>query len=168
MMSVAYPLSLRLNVRRKSLLLSCASLAIAAAAMAPQAAHAQAAPPAGAFRGSIASSVGSVVRNPTTNTTETITIGSGTATINWSPNDTAIGGGPINFLPTGNIATFTSTPGLTDYTVLNRIVPVDPSRSILLDGTVVSTLEGTSTVGGNVWFFSPGGIVIGSNAVFDV
>jgi len=168
MMSLAYPLSRRLAVRRKSLMLSCASLAIAAVAVTPQAAHAQAAPPAGAFRGTISSSVGSVVRNPVTNTTETITIGSNTATINWSPNDTAVGGGPINFLPTGNVATFTSTSGITDYTVLNRIVPNDPSRSILLDGSVVSTLEGTSTIGGNIWFYSPGGILIGSNAVFDV
>jgi len=168
MMSLAYPLSRRLAVRRKSLMLSCASFAIAAVAVAPQAAHAQAAPPAGAFRGTISSSVGSVARNPVTNTTETITIGSNTATINWSPNDTAVGGGPINFLPTGNVATFTSTPGITDYTVLNRIVPNDPSRSILLDGSVVSTLEGTSTIGGNIWFYSPGGILIGSNAVFDV
>jgi len=75
MMSLAYPLSRRLAVRRKSLMLSCASFAIAAVAVAPQAAHAQAAPPAGAFRGTISSSVGSVARNPVTNTTETITIG---------------------------------------------------------------------------------------------
>jgi filamentous hemagglutinin family protein len=149
-------------------MLSCASAAIAVAALAPRPAHAQVAAPLGAFRGSITSQVGTVTRNQTSNTTETITIGSNTATINWSPTDTAIGGGPINFLPTGNVATYTSSPGVTFYTVLNRIVPTDPSRSILLDGSVISTLEGTSTVGGNVWFYSPGGIIIGSNAMFDV
>jgi filamentous hemagglutinin family protein len=148
-------------------MLSCASAAIAVAALAPRPAQAQSAP-LGAFRGDITSQVGSVTRNQTSNTTETITIGSNTATINWSPTDTATGGGPIDFLPTGNVATFTSSPGVTFYTVLNRIVPNDPSRSILLDGSVISTLEGTSTIGGNVWFYSPGGIVVGPNAMFDV
>src|SRR6187551_2398673 len=99
MMSRAYSFPRRLTLRRKALMLSCASAAIAVAALAPRAAHAQAAPPLGAFRGSIASQVGGVTRNQTSNTTETITIGSNAATINWSPTDTASGGGPIDFLP---------------------------------------------------------------------
>lgn len=146
---------------RKVLMISCASAALATAALFPQAARAQ------AFQGSIASSTGSVTRSTPTSTTETLTIGTNTATINWTPTNQQQGGGPINFLPSGNTATFTSAQGITDYTVLNRIVP-DSGQAIALNGHVISTLQGTNTTGGNVWFYAPGGIVIGANAVFDV
>ena len=33
---------------------------------------------------------------------------------------------------------------------------------------VISTLQGTSATGGRIWFYSPGGIVVGATAVFDV
>jgi len=151
-----------LAVTRNGLLLSCASLAIATAVLTPSAAEAQ------AFLGSISSNTGTVSRNITSGSTETITVGSNTATINWAPNDQQIGGGTINFLPSGNTATFTSASGITDYTVVNYIVPTDATRAISLNGHVISTLQGTSTTGGNVWFDSPGGIVIGPTAVFDV
>ncbi|HKP33381.1 MAG TPA: hypothetical protein VJT70_01210 [Sphingomicrobium sp.] len=123
---------------------------------------------AGAFRGHIVGTTGSVVRIPTSPTAETITIGSHRASINWVPSDQRIGGGAIDFLPNGNTATFTSAEGITDYTVLNRIVPIDVTRPISLNGSVISTLQGTHAVGGKVWFYSPGGIVIGASAVFDV
>lgn len=142
-----------------ALLMSCTAATLA---FAPQGARAQ------AFQGSISSSTGSVSRAPTTNTTETITIGSAKATINWSPTDTQKGGGAIDFLPNGNSATFTSTPGIADYTVLNRIIPTDSTRPIALNGHVISTLQGTNAIGGKVWFYSPGGIVVGASAVFDV
>ena len=51
--------------------------------------------------------------------------------------------------------------------MLNRIVPTDPTRAISLNGTVNSTLAGGAT-GGNIWFVSPGGIVVGATATFDV
>src|SRR5207248_11261654 len=124
--------------------------------------------PGGAFQGGISSTTGTVSRNLTGSTTETITIGSSTATINWTPNDQQVGGGTIDFLPNGNVATFTSAVGLADYTVLNRILPTDATRPIGLNGSVISTLQGTSATGGKVWFYSPGGIVIGATAVFDV
>ena len=143
-------------------MMSCASVALAAIAAHPQAASAQ------AFQGSIGPVTGSVTRTPLTNTTERITVGTSTATINWTPRERATGGGAVNFLPNGNTATFTSAPGLADYTVLNRIMPADTSRAIALNGHVISTLQGTSTTGGKVWFYSPGGIVVGSSAVFDV
>ena len=146
---------------RKALMMSCASAALAAAALFPQAARAQ------AFQGSISSSTGSVTRSMPTSTTETLTIGTNTATINWSPNNQQQGGGPIDFLPNGNTATFTSTQGVTDYTVLNRILP-DSGQAIALNGHVISTLQGTSATGGHVWFYAPGGIVVGATAVFDV
>ena len=147
---------------RKGLRISCASAALAAAALAPQSAHAQA---LGAFRGTVTGTTGTVTRNPVSNTAETITVGSSTATINWSPSGQQQGGGTLDFLPSGNTATFTSAQGITDYTVLNRIVP-DSGQPIALNGHVVSTLQGTSTTGGNVWFYSPNGIVVGSSAVF--
>jgi filamentous hemagglutinin family protein len=148
---------------RTKLLISCASLAIATAGLFPQKAQAQ------AFQGTIGSTSGSsVTRTNTSGTSETITVG-GNATINWSPTDVATGtAAAIDFLPAGNTATYTSSSGVVDYTVLNRIVPVDPSRPIALNGTVVATLQGTSAIGGNVWFYSPGGILVGANALFNV
>ena len=155
----------RITRKRKSLMMSCASVALATAALFPQAAHAQA---LGAFRGDITGTSGSVNRNQTSNTTETITIGSTNATINWRPTDHNIGGGDIDFLPNGNTATFTSSQGITDYTVLNRILPDDSTRGIALNGHVISTLQGTQATGGRIWFYAPGGILIGSTAVVDV
>src|SRR6185369_10662719 len=57
--------------------------------------------------------------------------------------------------------------GLSDFTVFNRIVPTDVSRTIELNGSILSKLDGGAT-GGNLWFYSPGGILIGSQAVIDV
>ena len=155
---------------RKKLFISCASIALATAALSPQKARAQAAP--GAFQGDPTTGSGTVVYSRITNPvvgSETITIGSDTATINWAPYDTTTGTtDPINFLPSGDTATFTSTSGVTDYTVLNRIVPTDPNRAIELNGTILSTLEGGNTTGGRIWFYSPGGILIGAGAVIDV
>jgi filamentous hemagglutinin family protein len=152
------------RARRKSALLR----ACAFAALATSPAIAAASLPTGAFQGRVIGTSGVVSRNPTSNTTETITVGSPTVTLNWTPNDTAQGGGAIDFLPNGNVATFTGASGLTDYTVLNRIVPTDATRAISLDGQVISTLQDTGATGGRVWFYSPGGIVIGATAVFDV
>lgn len=154
----------RVPANRKHLLLSCAIAAMACTLVQPRQAKAQVAP--GAFQGTIASSI-NATRTSLGTGTETITVTNSTATINWAPYDTA-GTGNINFLPEGNVATFTSSLGITDYTVLNRIVPTDPTRAIELNGAVLATLEGGSTTGGSIWFYSPGGIVIGANAYFDV
>ena len=152
---------------RKKLLISCASVAIATAAVTPQKVRAQAAPP-GAFQGTPGTTSGSVDYSRGAGT-ETITISSPTASIDWSPYDNqTANANPIDFLPTANTATFTSSTGLLDYTVLNRIIPLDPSRAIELNGKIFSTLEGGATKGGRIWFYSPGGILIGSSAVIDV
>ena len=48
---------------------------------------------------------------------------------------------------------------------------VDTSRPIALNGNVITQLQdlsGNTTRGGHVWFYSPGGIVVGATAVFDV
>ena len=84
------------------------------------------------------------------------------------------GNGTYEFLPAGATATFRSNPRITSpgYTVLNRLQAYDTSLDanttvpIGFYGTVASTLNGST--GGNVWFYAPGGIVIGSTATFDV
>ena len=70
------------------------------------------------------------------------------------------------FLPNGNVATFQGTTDAGDYTVLNRVLP-DGAYPIELNGTVQSFISGGAT-GGRIWFYSPSGILIGSNAIFDV
>ena len=150
----------RPSANRKGLLLSCASLAMAMAMVAPQKAHAQ------AFQGTPETTSGSVAYDRGTPGVETITVNTGTATINWSPYDSE-GTGNINFLPSGNTATYQGGAEAGNYTVLNRIVPTDPTRAIEFNGTVLSKLAGGAT-GGNVWFYSPGGIVVGATAIFDV
>src|SRR5690349_5282796 len=157
-MSCAQYTAFRLN--RHQLLISCATLAIAAAALAPTRARAQ------AFQGTPTTAAGTVTFDRATAGVETINVGSSTATINWAPTD-AQGTGNINFLPQGNTATYQGASGLADFTVLNRIVPTDTTRTIELNGTILSKLSGGAT-GGNVWFYSPGGILIGSGAVIDV
>lgn len=103
--------------------------------------------------------------------TDNIRVDTNQAVINWTTNDTAIGGGVINFLPNGRTAFFRNNPTIQNqFTVLNRIIPNDPNRAIALNGTIISQLQtGAGLVsGGNVYFYSPGGIVIGSTGVIDV
>lgn len=109
-------------------------------------------------------------RGATTSGTEIYTIDSATAVLDFTPFDTAIGGGPINFQNAGTTVIYTNGTAVTNFTVLNRITPADSSRQIQFDGTVISQLRNgqTTTPGGAVWFYSPGGIVLGSSAVFDV
>ena len=93
--------------------------------------------------------------------TDNIRVDTNQAVINWTTNDTAIGGGVINFLPNGRTAFFRNNPTIQNqFTVLNRIIPTDPSRAIAMNGTIISQLQtGAGLVqGGNVWFYSPGGI----------
>ncbi|NML93446.1 hypothetical protein [Novosphingobium olei] len=100
-----------------------------------------------------------------------ITVSSPNAVINWTPFDDANGGGPIAFQPQGTTTTFTNnSSAVSDFAVLNRILPADPTRAIQFDGTVISQLQtGSGTVrGGTVFFYSPGGILVGPHAVFDV
>lgn len=123
------------------------------------------------FQGTPTSTFGSVTIN-TGPTTTAITVSSPSAVINWTPNDTAATGGPIIFQNSGTTATFTNNPASnTDFTVLNRIVPSGSTRPIQFNGTVVSQLQnaaGGATPGGTVFFYSPGGILIGASSVFDV
>ena len=100
-----------------------------------------------------------------------VTVDSESAVIDWTPDDDAIANGqPILFQPDGTTATFTNGTGIADFAVLNRILPSDASRPVIFDGTVLSQLQtGAGQVtGGTVFFYTPGGIIVGSNALFDV
>jgi len=92
--------------------------------------------------------------------------------INWTPLDTANSNDLINILPNGTSLNFVGPDA--GYTVLNRILPTgtttsgDP-RGIAFSGNVTSRLGATDgPIGGNIWFYSPGGIVVGAGATFDV
>jgi hypothetical protein len=101
--------------------------------------------------------------------TDIIQIDSGSAVINWRPTDTAASGN-INFLPSASAAQFTNNPSAQqDFTVLNRILPVDTLGAPVLDRTVelnggITGLQyggaGTTT-GGNIYFYTPGGFLLG-------
>jgi filamentous hemagglutinin family protein len=127
-------------------------------AWAPQKAHAQ------AFQGTPTVNFGTASINRSTPGVDNIAVTSNTgrATITWTPSDTATGGGPINFLPGGNSVNFANSSGQPTATVLNRIIPTDTSRAAAFNGQVNSTPDV------NVWFYSPGGLLIGSTARFNV
>ena len=148
----------RLRAKRRSLLFSCAiGSALALAAQGEQA-------QAQAFQADPTTIAGGVVYNRATPGIETITVTSDSAIINWEPN---VPGNPIPFLPAGNVATFQNGPSNNDFVVLNRITAIDPVR---FDGTVLGRLQGAGggTPGGTILFSSPGGIIVGASALFDV
>lgn len=101
-----------------------------------------------------------------------ITVRSPNAVINWVPTDTGTTAAPINFQTAGTTATFKNDASFTsDFAVLNRILPSTATRAVQFNGTVVSQLldsAGAATRGGTVFFYSPGGILVGSTGVFDV
>lgn len=120
---------------------------------------------AGSFQGtpSVSSGTASVTTGATTTN---ISIGSPQAVIDWSPFDTAVGGGSINFQPVNTTATFS---GSGNYAVLNRINPVDSSRSIALNGLIQSITTGAAVATtGSIYFYSPGGFVLGASSVINV
>lgn len=103
--------------------------------------------------------------------TTTITVSTPSAVINWTPSDTAPTGGPINFQTVGTTATFQNDFNNPDFAVLNRIVPSGSTRPVQFNGNVISQLQQVSAApvpGGTVFFYSPGGILIGGGSVFDV
>ena len=131
-----------------------------------------ASPPAVAqsFQGSGTVTSGSALIVNGTNTTDLL-IRSDEVVIDWAASDLT-GTGNVVFQPSGTVATFADA-GIngSSYTVLNRIVPVDGSgnptnATIQFDGTVNSTLFGAT--GGNVWFYSPNGLILGATARFNV
>ncbi|MBB6124137.1 hypothetical protein [Sphingobium subterraneum] len=102
---------------------------------------------------------------------DTVTLFNGVsvAVIDWTPTDTSASGS-INFLPNGNAVQFIGTAG--DFTVLNNIRPTDGNSNplinqiIQLNGAISSTVSGAT--GGKVWFYTPGGFLVGSTATINV
>ncbi len=133
--------------------------------------------PATAFAGTPAVTSGTAAIDRSMPNLDRVTVGneaSRTAIITWTPSDTT-GTGAVDFLPFGQSALFTNAPGLTDFTVVNRVLPVDiqgaaTNRPVAYNGTITSqiTNDGVTTPGGTVVFYTPGGIIVGPNAVFNV
>ncbi len=103
---------------------------------------------------------------------DVFTISAAQNIINWTPYDTANSDNLINILPAGTAMTFVGP--VSGYTILNRILPTgtttsgDP-RGIAFSGDVSSRLGAVDgAIGGNIWFYSPGGIVVGAGSTFDV
>lgn len=162
--AVHQPLTLarryKIAAKRQPLLSSCAVAAAMVAAGHAGPAHAQ------SYN---ATGVANTVGTPTA----TISTGAGTTTINvaqtnsiitWTPTDAAATGPAIDFQSVGTTASFQS--GLQSYTVLNRVLPTvagdGSSRAIAFNGLT------QSSAGGNIWFYSPGGIAVSATGRFDV
>lgn len=104
----------------------------------------------------------------------------GDAILNWSTYDTAAPGGAqgnsyVNFLPADTELRFVGNGG--SFTAINRVFTVADNagnyRGIAFQGQVTSYLFGdgpksVGPVGGNIWFFSPGGILATGSASFSV
>ena len=156
----------RVNHNRSQLMLGCGSAALAAGLMAvPHDASAQ------AIQASETIVSGSATRIFTGSNSEVIEVASQTAVIDWTPFEDGQGNA-LDFLPNGNDVTFQNSPLSGDFAVLNRILPSTNGNVIVFDGTVISQLVDGQGLpqgpGGTVAFYSPTGLLIGSNAVFDV
>lgn len=97
------------------------------------------------------------------------------AVLNWTPYDSANNTNFVNFLPQDAELRFVGNGQ--NFTVINRIITADNGagayRPIAIQGTVSSYLfgDGPNSVGpqgGNVWFYSPGGILATGTAAFNV
>ena len=86
--------------------------------------------------------------------------------VDWTTNVAGASGTEVSFLPATNNLRFTSDNA--NFTVLNRIRTPGFDSAIRIDGNVRSDFSGTGATNGNVWFYSPGGIVLGAGSVFDV
>ena len=149
---------------RSRLLFGCGSAALALAlTLAPQSAAAQAINAEGNVVDGFA-----FFDDPAPGQT-VIDVVTDTAIIDWQP-FVDNNGDALDFLPTGNTVTFTSGQ-LPTFAVLNRILPTANGNVVVIDGTVLSRVRdqaGNSVPGGFVAFYSPTGILVGSNATFDV
>ena len=102
------------------------------------------------------------------------------AVLNWTTYDAAAPGGAqgnsyVNFLPADTELRFVGNGE--SFTAINRVFTTPNNagnyRGIAFQGRVTSYLSGdgpnsVGPVGGNVWFFSPGGILATGSAVFNV
>jgi hypothetical protein len=117
----------------------------------------------------------SVTRGQTVNgrPTDIVTVTTKQAVIDWSATAAPSMDGSVNVLPTNNQLLFSADGNnVGNYTVLNRVATAaagDPA--IRFDGLVKSQLDfgyGGTQPGGNILFYSPGGIIAGATSQFDV
>ncbi len=152
--------------RRQAALLASCALGLALAAS-PQAACAQDADKG--FQGAHTVNAGSadVFTGGTGSKFTQIDVNAAQTVITWTPDDPATSG-TIDFLPGGYGAAFTSS-SLGDYTVLNRILP-GGTATIGINGNITSSVSNGDgqSAGGNVWFYTPNGFVIGKSATIQV
>jgi len=150
----------------------CSTLAIATALLVGSGGAQAQSVPGGSFQGAGTFTFGNGSIATATGTTN-ITISTPQAVIDWTMLPPPTTDGRVIFQPAGTTATFTNNPdAVSNFAVLNRITPANASNPIQFDGRVVSQLQSLSTSGatpgGTVFFYSPGGIIVGSTAVFDV
>lgn len=110
-------------------------------------------------------------------TTISIPTSAPNAIIDWKPTPAPGDTASVSFQP-GGVANFVGGSGMSSFTILNRIMPTTDGTTplnlpITMNGAVNSTVNpsgvvGANVRGGNVWFYSPYGIVIGSTATFNV
>jgi hypothetical protein len=105
--------------------------------------------------------------------TDIVTVNTKQAVIDWSATAAPSMDGSVNVLPTNNQLLFSADGNnVGNYTVLNRVATAaagDPA--IRFDGLVKSQLDfgyGATQPGGNILFYSPGGIIAGATSQFDV
>jgi filamentous hemagglutinin family protein len=110
--------------------------------------------------------------------TDTIyTLSTRETVINWQSKDS--GTGNFIFQNAGTSATFQNDAKnlFGDYVVLNRILPNDAlgnptnNRAVQINGAINSHIVvpgAQNAPGGNIWFYTPGGLIIGNSASFDV
>ncbi|MEP1421348.1 MAG: hypothetical protein ABJK59_06230 [Erythrobacter sp.] len=96
---------------------------------------------------------------------DTVEILGTSAIVDWTT-FVAGNGGPVTFLDAGQNLLFTSAEN--DFTVLNRITTPGVDAAVRIDGNVTSTTNGSAVVGGNVWFSSAGGLILGPTASFNI
>ncbi|WP_296717496.1 hypothetical protein [Erythrobacter sp.] len=152
---------------RSRLLVGCGSsaMALALALGLPQRAEAQGINATGEVLVPSSASINNEAPGQTT-----VTVFEPTAVIDWTPTED-VNGDALDFLPTGNTALFQAGVSVSDFAVLNRILPSANNNIVVIDGSVLSRIfdgSGNAVAGGFVAFYSPTGILIGSNASFDV
>ena len=162
---MSYP-ALSKSVRNsRHLLLGAATIALTVAAMSQTVA-------AQSFQGTadVVQGGATVFTAPSSTT---VNVNAPVTVIDWRPTETT-GTGTIAFQPVGTTALFQSAD-FANFTVLNRILPVDANgapvitRAIRFDGTVNSKFGfGSGVTAGSIWFYTPGGIILGSSAAFNV
>ncbi|MFN4112316.1 MAG: beta strand repeat-containing protein [Sphingomonadaceae bacterium] len=150
---------------RSHLLLGCGATALAASlVLVPERVSAQ------AFQATPVVVQGNANIDRAIPSVDSIEVTTPVAVIDWTPLEDG-GGNALDFLPTGATAFFFDAPGQGGFSVLNRILPATNGNVVVMNGTVVSSLQdglGNFTPGGFVAFYSPTGFLIGSNAVFDI